>query len=56
MEIDDFKFKTIFPEYGLMEERNDILDDLLNSKEEVEVKEEEVKEEETKPKKWWKIW
>ena len=49
MEIDDFKFKTIFPEYGLMEERNDILDDLLNSKE-------EVKEEETKPKKWWKIW
>jgi hypothetical protein len=29
-EIDDVKFKKIFPEYDLMEERNDILDELLN--------------------------
>ena len=60
-EIDDIKFKRIFPEYNLMEERNDILDDLLNnsSKEEEEEVTEEIKEEKSeKPNKnkWWKIW
>ncbi len=46
-EIDNKKFKSIFPEYDLMEERNDILDELLSdyeSKEEVEEIKEEVKE------------
>ena len=28
-EIDDIKFKEIFPEYNIMEERNDVLDELL---------------------------
>jgi len=54
MEIDDIKFKRIFPEYDLMEERNDILEDILSgSNKEEEVVEEEVKEEASK-KKWWK--
>ncbi len=46
-EIDNKKFKSIFPEYDLMEERNDILDELLSdyeTKEEVEEIKEEVKE------------
>jgi hypothetical protein len=45
-EIDDVKFKKIFPEYDLMEERNDILDELLNqgSEEQTENKEVEVEE------------
>jgi hypothetical protein len=57
MEIDDIKFKSIFPEYDLMEERNDILDELLNNspKEVKEEVQEEVKEKPTK-KKWFKIW
>jgi hypothetical protein len=62
MEIDDIKFKRIFPEYDLMEERNDILDELLNNSPKEEVKEEvqeevqeEVKEKPAK-KKWFKIW
>jgi len=62
MEIDDIKFKRIFPEYDLMEERNDILEDLLNNSPKEEVKEEvqeevqeEVKEKPSK-KKWFKIW
>lgn len=60
-EIDDIKFKKIFPEYDLMEERNDILDALLNnsSKEEEKKVTEEIKEEEKSEKpnknKWWKI-
>jgi len=38
-EIDDIKFKKIFPEYDIMEERNDILDELLNdTKPEEEIK------------------
>ena len=28
-EIDDIKFKEIFPEYNIMEERNDVLNELL---------------------------
>ena len=28
-EIDDIKFKKIFPEYDIIEERNDVLDELL---------------------------
>jgi hypothetical protein len=64
MEIDDIKFKRIFPEYNLMEERNDILDELLNSStKEVEEVQEEIQEEvqeevQEKPlkKKWFKIW
>ena len=55
------EYGIAFPEYNLMEERNDILDDLLNnsSKEEEEEVTEEIKEEKPeKPnkKKWWKIW
>jgi len=49
-EIDDIKFKKIFPEYDTIEERNDILDELL--KEEEEVVKEEVKEE-VKKTKWF---
>jgi hypothetical protein len=33
-QIDDDKFRKIFPEYDVMEERNDILEELLGSKEE----------------------
>lgn len=54
-EIDDVKFKKIFPEYDLMEERNDILDELLKEKEEVK---ETVKVESPKQvvkKAWWKF-
>ena len=57
-EIDDIKFKRIFPEYNLMEERDDILDELLNSSKEEEEVTQEIKEEKVeKPnkKKWWKI-
>lgn len=38
-QIDDGKFKKIFPEYDVMEERNDILEELLGSKEETETTE-----------------
>ena len=50
-EIDDVKFKKIFPEYDLMEERNDILDELLNQgseEQQPETKEVEVEEVEEK--------
>ena len=50
-EIDDIKFKKIFPEYDLMEERNDILDELLNQgseEQQPETKEVEVEEVEEK--------
>lgn len=33
-QIDDDKFKKIFPEYDVMEERNDLLEELLGSKDE----------------------
>jgi hypothetical protein len=51
-EIDDIKFKKIFPEYDIMEERNDILDELLK---EEEVKEVEVVKEEVKKRKWFNM-
>jgi hypothetical protein len=57
-EIDNKKFKNIFPEYDLMEERNDILDEILNDKEEEvnEVKEKiDVKEDTIKRKKLFGI-
>lgn len=38
-QIDDGKFKKIFPEYDVMEERNDILEEILGSKEETETTE-----------------
>jgi len=43
-EIDDIKFKKIFPEYDIMEERNDILDELLNDKPEEEPKAKVIEE------------
>lgn len=52
-EIDDIKFKKIFPEYDTIEERNDILDELLKE-EEVEVVKEVVKEE-VKKRKWFNM-
>lgn len=56
-EIDDIKFKKIFPEYNLMEERNDILDELLNQgseEEQTEVKEEQPEIKEIEKKSWFK--
>ena len=50
-EIDDIKFKKIFPEYDIMEERNDILDELLK----VEVKDEVEVKEEVKKRKWFNM-
>jgi len=56
-EIDDIKFKKIFPEYDIIEERNDILDELLNDKPEEEPKT-EIKEEVvivTEKKSWFNL-
>jgi len=44
-EIDDIKFKKIFPEYDIIEERNDILDELLNDTKPEEEPKPEIKEE-----------
>jgi len=52
-EIDDIKFKKIFPEYDIIEERNDVLDELL--KEETREKlNEGVSDKEVK-RKWYDI-
>lgn len=59
--IDDDKFRKIFPEYDVMEERNDILEELLGSKEETETTEvpeqskpiETTSVEKPKRKKYW---
>jgi hypothetical protein len=58
--IDDDKFRKIFPEYDLMEERNDILEELLGTKEELDNAKETTEEPdkqpvvvETKRKRFW---
>ena len=47
--IDDDKFRKIFPEYDLMEERNDILEELLGSKEESDNTKEATEEPDKNP-------